>query len=503
MKKVVTRAAPSPNGYFHIGGVRMLLHNYAYAKKHGGVFILRLEDTDTQRSEVAAAFRTLDIARKFGLEPDLHPTDEEMELTGKFDHWYGEDWLLHKDEVRAVDDGEYSDVYMQTKRSALYQKYALKLIEDGYAYPCFCSSERLKEVNDEKTANKQPTGYDGYCRGRYTADEIEEKVQAGEFPTVRLNVEEYINEHGQNLDYTDPVLGDMQFDLLTVNDQILIKSNGIATYHLAVVVDDHLMEVTNPMRGWEWIASIPKQMMLYDLLGWERLPYLHFNVLLDPDKKGKLSKRSGPVAVENFLEQGYLVDAILNFLMLTGWNSGSDKEFYTLEEFIEAFDILDISKASPTFNREKLLWFNSQYIKKSSNEDFLKVFREWVGEYYTEDEVLRGYILDDKALEDKIVTLKEKVKLLSELPEQIRFFYKKPEVKDYDWSSVKGVKRYDNIDEARSRLVELFRASSDLSSDSKDEFVAAMRELSESIEWKMGGSVYACTYTTYRCTYIT
>lgn len=440
-KKIITRAAPSPNGFFHIGGVRMFLHNYAYAKKNNGEYILRMEDTDTKRSEVEAGYRIMDIAKRFGLMPDKYPKSSELDTIGDFSDSFGSKWINNTDKLEALDDSSFHNVFLQTKRSALYQKYAWQLIKKELAYFCFCSQERLKNINDQKIKDKLTLGYDRYCLHKHTPAEALDMARAGADHTVRLNIEKYIELYGNGIKYNDPILGEMEFDLESVNDQVLIKTNGVATYHLAVVVDDYLMNVSHALRGWEWIPSIPKQYVLYKVLGWEMPVYLHFNVILDPDKKGKLSKRSGSTFAIEFLKEGYIVEAILNFLMLLGWNSGSDREFYTLQEFIEVFDIKDIAKSNPIFDRSKLLWFNSHYLKKLSIQEFKDRFREWFVEFYDSDNNLKELISNDPTLTAKLALVKDRVRLLAEIPNYIEFFFRELDLPNY--SEVKGLKRYD------------------------------------------------------------
>jgi len=484
-KKVRVRAAPSPTGMVHIGNIRTFLYDYAYAKRNNGEYILRIEDTDLKRFVPGSVEQILQISEVFGLEPDLYPSSEQIQRIGNTDHWYGKDWMLHVDKLEQVDDSKFENVYVQTQRIALYQKYAWKLVQDGYAYFCFCSEERLKEVNEKKRAAKLPPGYDGHCRDNVSLDEALEKIKKGEEYVVRLNVKGYCEKKEvETLTHTDPLLGKMEFKLSTVNDQVLIKNNGVATYHMAVVVDDHLMKITHPFRGWEWLSSTPKQMMLYDSLGWEMLPYLHLTAILDAGG-GKLSKRKGNVGTAEFLEEGYLPDAILNFLMLLGWSPGNDREFFTLDEFIDLFDISGLTKLNPVFDRKKLLWFNGKYIREKSESNLTEIVNEWLEKRYEDDESLKKAMLNDPSLSPKLELLKERISVLGDIPSQLEFFYKRLDVPDY--KEIKGIKRHseEQFNNAKKEYSEIFASyDEDSSKWSKDKWVQDIRDLADKYEWK-------------------
>jgi len=415
MSEIRTRFAPSPTGYLHIGSLRTVLYSYAYAKTQGGVFMLRVEDTDVKRFVPGCIESLIAEIEEFGLTPDPKPTDEQLSKIGTFP-WYTDDWGKHLDELEGVKDEDYDDVYIQSQRIALYQKYALQLMRDGFAYPCFCTEERLKEQSRKAAKECKFSGYDGHCR-QFPLEESMKRIQDGEKFVVRLNVPAYMGKMGKKEVYHDDrVLGKMTFPLSEVNDQVLIKSNGIATYHLAVVVDDYLMRITHPMRGWEWIPSTPKQVILYDALGWKMPRFTHLTAILDPEG-GKLSKRKGSVMVKQFLDEGYLHEAILNFICLLGWSPGSDREMFTLDEFIKTFSIKGLTKSNPIFDREKLKWFNRQYMVKLTDEEF----HSKAMKFYPDD------VKEKCDLEYLSRILKSRIDYLGQIPEITKFLVEMPE----------------------------------------------------------------------------
>ena len=292
MNKVITRFAPSPTGALHIAGIRTALFAYAHAKKYRGKFIFRLEDTDRERFVPRSGSEILNLLNIFNLKPDLFPQKEQItsmennEFIG-----YGQDWVLHTDEIEKVKDEDFSQTFVQTQRLPLYQKYVWQLVKNGYAYFCFCSAERLAKVNEQNKKLGKPLGYDRYCKTHYTFEQAMDKIKSGEPYVVRLNTLKAKELFGSNkIKVNDIVVGEIEFNFDNVNDQVLIKSNGIPTYQLAVVVDDHLMGVTHIHRGYEWISSTPKQVFLYKALKWELPQFVHLPVILDPSG-GKLSKR--------------------------------------------------------------------------------------------------------------------------------------------------------------------------------------------------------------------
>ncbi|MCB0280541.1 MAG: glutamate--tRNA ligase, partial [Calditrichaeota bacterium] len=273
MSEVRVRFAPSPTGYLHVGGLRTALYNYLYAKKHNGKFILRIEDTDQTRYVEGATENLLKTLRNCGLDYDEGP-----DL-----------------------DGGYGP-YTQSKRTDIYRQYAKELLDNNKAYRCFCSPERLDELRNLQRLRKEPPGYDGRCR-LLSQDQIEENLTANLPYTIRLRVPEK-----ESIKYYDEIRGWISFESNTVDDQVLVKSDNFPTYHLANVVDDHLMKISHVIRGEEWLPSVPKHVLLYMAFGWELPKFAHLPLLLNPDRT-KLSKRQGDVAVEDFLDKGYVLQA--------------------------------------------------------------------------------------------------------------------------------------------------------------------------------------------------
>lgn len=332
---VRTRFAPSPTGYLHVGGLRTALFAYLYARKMGGQFLLRIEDTDRDRY-VDDAIQNFLISLKWtGIIPDEGVLlDSSGNVTQKGD----------------------KGPYIQSERLPIYQEYIQQLLEKGHAYYCFCGKERLEELRKIQETNKLPTGYDGHCR-LLTAEEVVAKKAEGQTFVIRMKMP----KEGVTV-FDDLVRGRVEFQNSLVDDQVLIKTDGFPTYHFAVVVDDHLMEITHVIRGEEWISSTPKHIMLYEMFGWAAPRFAHLSLLVN-EKKQKLSKRHGDVTVLDFEKNGFLPEALVNFISFLGWNPGDERELFTLAQLEKDFSIEKISKAAAVFNREKLDWYNQQHIK--------------------------------------------------------------------------------------------------------------------------------------------
>lgn len=335
-----TRFAPSPTGYLHVGGLRTALYAYLFARKNKGKFLLRIEDTDQERFVEGAMENLINTL-----------------------HWHD----LNYDEGPLADGTEKGDKgpYIQSHRTEIYKKYAQELLDKGEAYRCFCTKERLDEMRERQVANKQATMYDRKCLD-LPASEIEQKIANGESFVIRQKVPYDM------IKFKDLIRGNVQFHGKTVDDQVLVKSDGFPTYHLANVVDDHLMEITHVIRGEEWLPSTPKHIALYQSFGWQPPEFAHIPLLLNADKT-KLSKRQGDVAVEEYMKKGYLKEAIINFIVFLGWNpgSGEEREIFTLSELEEAFSLEKVHKAGAIFNIEKLDWFNWRW-KKRKHQTFLE-----------------------------------------------------------------------------------------------------------------------------------
>lgn len=382
MPDVRTRIAPSPTGEYHIGHLRTCLYDYALAKKYNGEFIIRIEDTDQKRHVDGAEERILQVIKDYGLSWDEGP-----------------------------DIGGPYGPYVQTKRLDIYQKYIKILLKKKLAYPCFCSQERLDKVRAEQKKNKQIPKYDRHCLN-LSQEEIDQKIKAGEKYVIRLKLPD-----NEEIIFDDLIRGRIKFNTRELDDQVLIKSDGIPTYHFAVVIDDHLMNISHIFRGEEWISSTPKQILLYRYFGWEAPKFAHLTVLLDPSGHGKMSKRHGSVSAKSFLEDGYLPEAVLNFLMLLGWNPGTDREFFTLEEFVNEFSLDHLHKKSPIFDRKKLDYFNASYIRQKSDQELYPYFQKFLPKASSEQ------------IKILVPVLKERLTKFSELPQILNFLF---EDVDYD-----------------------------------------------------------------------
>ena len=335
MTQVRTRFAPSPTGYLHIGGLRTALYAWLFARKHDGVFILRIEDTDLGREVEGAKDVIYTTLRQTGLNYDEGPDV----------------------------GGDYGP-YIQSERREIYREYAEKLIECGAAYRCFCTRERLAEERAKAEAQGQTFTYDKHCL-RLSLEENQKKLDAGEPYVIRQN----IPREGETT-YADAVFGNITVPNADLDDNVLIKADGMPTYNLANVIDDHLMGITHVIRGVEYLSSTPKYNHLYRAMGWDIPQYIHLPVVMK-DKQRKLSKRYGDAAFDDFLQKGYLKEAVINYIALLGWSPGGEREIFSLEELIDAFSLEGLSKSSAVFDTEKLTWMNAQYIRALSKEAFI------------------------------------------------------------------------------------------------------------------------------------
>jgi glutamyl-tRNA synthetase len=389
---VRVRYAPSPTGLQHIGGVRTALFNYFFAKAQGGKFLLRVEDTDRERY-----------------------SDESLDDLYQTLKWLNIEW----DEGPVV-GGEYAP-YIQSERFDLYQKYAKMLVEKDMAYYCYCTPERLEKVREEQKAKKSSTqGYDRHC-SHLTKDEIAEYEKQGIKPVIRLRVP----TEGKTT-FHDVLMGDITRKNKDISpDPILLKSDGFPTYHLANVVDDHLMGITHIMRAQEWIPSGPLHVILYKAFGWEPPIYCHLPMVMGKDGQ-KLSKRHGSTSVRDFREKGYLPEALMNYVTLVGWSYDDKSEFFTKEELEKVFDINKIHKAPGVFDYKKLDWFNGQYIRKLSDQELKeKVLPYLVKEGFVDKEITKE---QDKILNDLIPCVKPRLKVLSDIVDLSRFLFVEPEI---------------------------------------------------------------------------
>lgn len=388
--KVRTRFAPSPTGFMHIGNLRTALYAFLYAKSNDGDFILRIEDTDREREVEGAVdliYRTLETA---GF------TIDESPLLG----------------------GDYGP-YIQSHRKSIYKEYAEKLVELGGAYYCFCDKERLESLTDENGNRK----YDKHCL-KLTKEEVAEKLAAGVPYVIRQN----IPTSGMT-EYEDLVFGKIQIDCADLEDNVLLKSDGLPTYNFANVVDDHLMKISHVIRGTEYLSSTPKYNLIYDSFGWERPQYMHLTPIMK-DAQRKLSKRYGDANFEDFIGKGYLPEAIINYIALLGWSPKSNTEKMTMQELIDTFNVEGLSKSGSIFDEEKMKWLNSQYIKELAPEKFLELATPWF-----DKSVIKGNY--DYAKFARLI--QSRIDILSEIPEKVQFIedFKEYELSLYEHKKLK------------------------------------------------------------------
>lgn len=415
VKPMRTRIAPSPTGFMHIGTLRTVLYDYFLARQSDGQFVLRIEDTDRERYVPGSVESLLKTFRTLGLDYDEGPVLE--------------------DDGSVSEKGSYGP-YFQSKRLDIYKQYADQLVVQGDAYPCFCSSEDLEKMREEQALLKLAPKYDRRCL-KLSAEEVQTRLARGDRHVLRLKVPE-----GESR-FVDAIRGEIVFKNCEVDDQVLMKSDGFPTYHLAVVVDDELMKITHVLRGEEWVSSTPKQIILCQKLGFEMPTYAHVPLILNPDKT-KLSKRKGDVSVESYLAKGYLPDALVNFLALLGWNPTDDREVFTREELIKAFDLSKVNKAGAVLNVEKLNWMNGHYLKTMPETEYLKLLRPFVGS-----------LSDDLAFVDRVCLLvRERIQLPNQITEMTSFLFESS--LDHDPASL--VWKTQTKDEARERL-EVVRAA--------------------------------------------
>ncbi len=370
--KVRTRFAPSPTGFMHIGNLRTALYAYLFAKHNDGDFILRIEDTDQERYVEGAVDLIYSTLKKAGIEHDEGPDK---------DKGFGP--------------------YVQSERKPLYKEYAEKLVELGGAYYCFCSKERLDSLADENGVRK----YDKHCL-HLSKEEVQKKLAAGEPYVIRQN----IPPEGQS-SYEDMVYGRITVDFEDLEDQILLKSDGMPTYNFANVVDDHLMGITHVIRGTEYLSSTPKYNLMYDAFGWERPQYMHLPPIMK-DQTRKLSKRYGDANFEDFMKKGFLPEAIVNYIALLGWSPKNNTEKMTMQELIDSFNVEGINKSASIFDEVKMRWLNGQYIRELSDEKF----DELAFPYFEQSKVKGLY--DYKKL-GRI--LKGRVETFGDIPEAVSF----------------------------------------------------------------------------------
>ncbi|MCB2208637.1 MAG: glutamate--tRNA ligase [Bacteroidetes bacterium] len=451
------RFAPSPTGPLHIGGVRTALYNYLFAKKSGGSFILRIEDTDQNRFVAGAEEYIVEAFNWCGIE-----FDESVTKGGEF------------------------GPYRQSERKEMYSEYADMLIQSGNAYYAFDTPEELNNIRKQLEAEKKTFTYDAVQRTllknslTLAASEVEELLEADTPFVIRFKM-----PADQIIVMEDEIRGRVEVNTNVLDDKILFKSDGMPTYHLANVVDDHLMKISHVIRGEEWLPSLPLHVSLYNAFGWDKPKFAHLPLLLKPDGKGKLSKRDGdrlgfpvfplqwtdPVTGEvsrGYREDGYFPEAFINMMALLGWNPGDEREFFSLAELVEAFSIDKVGKSGSRFDQEKAKWFNHHYLVEKSNDELVSLFLD----------VLKEKNVDpgQKDLNYIVGLVKERVNFVSELWEQSSFFFEAPS--EYDPQTVKKRWKTDSFDQMKELKIMLGEVQ-DFTSENTEKVVKAWIEENE------------------------
>ena len=378
---VRTRFAPSPTGYLHLGGLRTALYTYLFTKKNNGVFILRIEDTDQERLVEGATEKIYKSLKLAGLNWDEGP-----------------------------DVGGPVGPYIQSERKDMYLPYAQQLVREGKAYYCFCTKEELAERRAAAEAEGKTWKYDKHCL-HLSPEEIQAKLDAGVSYVIRQN----IPESGE-ASFDDVLYGHISVDCSELDDNVLIKADGLPTYNFANVIDDHTMGITHVLRGNEYLSSTPKYNLLYDAFGWGKPVYIHLTPVM-ADSTRKLSKRHGDPSFEDLLDEGYLKDAVVNYISLVGWNPGDNREFFTMDELIEAFSLEGLSKSPAIFDKNKCRWMNAEYIRRMTPEEFTAAAMPWyekAGIAHMDKEILQR-------------NLQPRVEVFGELPAMVDFLTRMPE----------------------------------------------------------------------------
>jgi glutamyl-tRNA synthetase len=438
--KVRVRFAPSPTGYLHVGGARSALFNYLFARRHGGAFLLRIEDTDRSRFVDSALAEIYDSLR-----------------------WLGLDW----DEGPEV--GGPRGPYVQSERLDIYNRMAEQLIAAGHAYRCFCTAERLAEVRAAQEKGGGLTGYDRRCRG-LPPEEVERNLKGGVPHVVRLKIPE-----GRTVAFDDLIRGRIEYKSDVLDDLVLIKADRFPTYHMANVVDDHEMEITHVLRGDEWIASTPRHVLLYEAFGWTPPAFAHLPVILSPDG-GKLSKRKGAASVMDYKRGGFLPEALFNFLALLGWAPGDDREKMSVDELIAAFSLEQVSPKASVFDEKKLEWMNGQYMaerpSQSLAEEVVPLWKErgWLAGGVNDN--VSGNINDDY-INKVIDLLKVRSRRVTELADSASYFFVDP--MEYE---EKAAKKHFNA-EAVERLSLLIKELNGIDDFSHAKIEEIYRKISE------------------------
>lgn len=443
-QKIRVRAAPSPTGSPHIGNLRTFLFDFLAARHYGGAFVLRIEDTDKKREIELGVSKLKELLDAYGLEADEGP-----DIGGK----YGP--------------------YIQSERKQIYQKHAEMLVEEGHAYKCFCTEERLENLREQQKKDGKQTRYDGFCRD-LSKKQVAEQEEKGLEHVIRLKVPKK-----GICEFDDLVFGSVKIPYKSIDDQILIKRNGLPTYHFGVVVDDHLMEITHVLRGSEYVSSTPKDILMYEAFGWDIPKWVHMPLIVGQNGK-KLGKREGALPALEYLRQGYLPEAVINYLALLGWNPGDETTVMTKDELIKKFSFERIHKSPAKFDAEKFLWINGEHIRKLNDDKFEKSFMDWLSRDLNgliERDYL-GQMVDDNVLGAKLSLVKERSKTLLDAANQIRFFYYRPAKEIYINS---------DVDKLSSEILEkLLKIHEEVDISDQVKWEESVRKLADEYELKHG-----------------
>ncbi len=438
-KSVRTRFAPSPTGYMHVGNLRTALYEYLIAKSSNGAFIIRIEDTDQQRQVEGAVELIFSTLRKVGLHHDEGP-----------------------------DIGGLYGPYVQSQRLDLYPGFARRLVDSGHAYRCFCDKDRLDQLHQEaESENYAASGYDRHCRD-LSSGEIDEQLASGKSYVIRQKM-----PLDGTTSFTDAVFGKITVDNSELEDQVLLKSDGFPTYNFANVIDDHAMNITHVVRGSEYLSSTPKYNLLYDAFGWEKPEYVHLPLIVGEDGR-KLSKRHGAVSFSDLVEQGFLPEAIINYLALLGWCPKDNRELYTLEQLCDAFSVDRISKSPSVFDYQKLEWFNGEYIRSMTTDEFLSICEPWLQQVF-------GTLPPAASLLAEM--LQPRVTRLSNIPGMISFLaaHQQADIELYTNKKSKST-----LDSTKKVLPAVIEKLSTLTQWDRDRIHEALISLAKDMEMKNG-----------------
>jgi glutamyl-tRNA synthetase len=432
LNQIRVRFAPSPTGYLHVGGLRTALYNYLFARKNDGIFVLRIEDTDRARYIEGAVENLIDTLHWCGLDYDEGP--------GK--------------------SGSFGP-YTQSERLEIYRSYTQTLIDLNKAYYCFCTQERISELRAAQEKLKQQTKYDKLCL-HLDQNVVAQKLRDGVPHVVRFNI-----ETDKKVVVEDIIRGKVEFDSNLIDDQVLLKGDGYPTYHLANVIDDHLMKISHVIRGEEWLPSTPKHVLLYDAFGWEKPVFAHLPLLLNPDKS-KLSKRQGDVAVEDYRTKGYLPESLVNFVALLGWNPGTEQEIFSLDELVNIFSIEGVNKSGAVFNIEKLNAFNFEHLRKKDDAEVVRILKEYLAKSKFAD-----HKFDDDKLFLIVEAMRPRISFVKEIIENSPYFFEAPE--SYDQEVIQ--KRWK--DDTSANLKSLAEEFSKLLNPKKEDYETALHKTAE------------------------